>query len=142
MLTDPLWPKGKNPTYNAFVVEVGIRRDHKGGVRSYRRLQDADDASVVEDMGPSRGMEEASFGLLTEATRTEAMLQVLAKLSNEPEYLKEIASAESAPEDLIEKISDMVRSQVTLTLDKIVEGLARETVEQVHHGLRHENATG
>lgn len=142
MLTDPLWPKGKNPTYDAFVVEVGVRRDHKGGIRSYRRLQSADDASVVESMGPSRGMEEASFALLTETTRTEAMLQVLAKLSNEPEYLRKIAAADSAPEDLIEKISDAVRNQVTMTLDKIVEGLARETVEQVHHGLRYENADG
>jgi len=138
MLTDPLWPKGKQPTYDAFVIEVGVRKDHDGGTKSYRRLQDAQDAQVVEGMLPSRGLEEGSFALLSETVRTEAMLQVLVKISNEPELQKKMAAAEKAPEELIEKLSELTLKQLTLGLEKIVPGLVRETIEQVHYGLRRE----
>jgi len=138
MLIDPLWPKGKQPTYDAFVIEVGVRKDHAGGWKSYRRLQDAQDAAVVETMGPSRGLEEGSWALLTECVRTEAMLQLLVKLSNEPELQRKIADAEKAPEELIEKLSEGTLKQLELSLRKIVPGLVRETVNQVHDGLRNQ----
>lgn len=136
MLTEPLWPKGKHPTYDAFVIEVGVRKDHQGGWRSYRRLQDAQDAAVVENMGPSRGLEEGSYALLTETVRTEAMLQLLVKISNEPELQQELAAAETAPTELIEKLSEVTLKQLKLSLEKIVPGLVQETVANVHHGLR------
>lgn len=131
MLTKPLWPKGKHPSYDAFVIEVGVRRDHDGPWRSYRRLQTEQDATVAESLGPSRGMEEGSWALLTETVRTEAMLQFLVKLSNEPELLSKLRSAGKAPENLIEKLAEVTLKQLRLTLDKTVPGLVRETVEQV-----------
>lgn len=140
MLTEPLWPKGKQSTYDAFVIEVGVRKDQDGKLKSYRRLQDAQDVQVVERMLPSRGLEEGSFALLSETVRTEGMLQMLVKISNEPELQKKMAAAEKAPEELIEKLSEITLKQLTMSLEKIVPGLVRETVEQVHHGLRHENA--
>jgi len=135
MQTQPLWPKGKHPTYDAFVIEVGVRKDHGGEWRSYRRLQDAQDATVAESLGPSRGMEEGSWALLTESVRTEAMLQLLVKLSNEPELHAKLSSADKAPEELIEKLSEVTLKQLKLSLDKMVAGLVRETIEQVHDGL-------
>jgi hypothetical protein len=140
MLADPLWPKGKHATYDAFVIEVGVRKDQDGTWRSYRRLQDAQDQEVVEKLGPSRGLEEGSFALLTETVRTEAMLQLLVKLSNEPESQRKLASAEKAPEELIEKLREVTLKQLKLSLDKMVSGLVRETVEQVHDGLRRESS--
>ena len=135
MSTEPLWPKGKHPSYDAFVLEVGVRRDHGGGWRSYRRLQDTQDATVADTFGPSHGMEEGSWALLAESVRTEAMLQLLMKLSNEPELQAKLRSAEKAPEDLIEKLSGATLKQLKLSLDEMVAGLVRETIEQVHEGL-------
>ena len=135
MQTQPLWPKGKHPSYDAFVIEVGVRKDHEGEWRSYRRLQDAQDATVAETLGPSRGMEEGSWALLTETVRAEAMLQLLVKLSNEPELQAKMSSAEKAPEELIEKLSEATLKQLKLSLDKMVAGLVRETIEQVHDGI-------
>lgn len=136
MSTEPLWPKGKHSTYDAFVVEVGIRKDHAGEWRSYRRLQGAQDQTVAEKMGPSRGMEEGSWALLTETIRTEAMLQVLVKLSNEPELQQKLADAPEAPEELIENFCESTVKQIKLTLDEIAPGLVRETIQQLHDGLR------
>lgn len=136
MHAQPLWPKGKQPSYDAFVIEVGVRKDHEGTWRSYKRLQDAQDATMVESMGASRGMEEASWALLTESIRTEAMLQLLVKLSNEPELHAKLTSAEKAPDDLIEKLSEVTLKQLKLSLDKMAAGLVREAVETVHDGLR------
>jgi hypothetical protein len=135
MPTEPLWPKGKHPSYDAFVIEVGVRKDHAGEWRSYRRLQGAQDAEIAESLGPSSGMEEGVWALLTETVRAEAMLQLLVKLSNEPELQAKLGSAEKAPEDLIEKLSEVTLKQLKLSLDKMVPGLVRETVEQVHDGL-------
>lgn len=140
MLAEALWPKGKHPTYDAFVIEVGVRKDHDGTQRSYRKLQDAQDVKVIEGMLPSRGLEEGSFALLSETVRTEGMLQLLVKISNEPELQQKLAKAEKAPQELIEKLSEVTLKQLTLSLEKIVPGLVQETVEQVHDGLRRQSS--
>lgn len=90
---------------------------------------------MAETLGPSRGMEEGSWALLTETVRAEAMLQLLVKLSNEPELQAKMSSAEKAPEELIEKLSEATLKQLKLSLDKMVAGLVRETIEQVHDGI-------
>ena len=140
MLPEPLWPKGQHATYDAFVIEVGVRKNRDGTWLSYHQLQDAQDQKVVENLGPSRGLEEGSFALLKETVRAEAMLHLLIRLSNEPELKSQIASAEKAPEELIERIREVTLKQINLTLEKILPGVAREKVEQVHDGLRRENS--
>jgi len=130
------WPKGTFPTYDAFVMEVGVRKDHAGSWQSYRRLQDDSDHTVAEKMSNSGGMEEGAWALLSEAVRAEALLQLLVSLSNRPDLQESLRSAEKAPEDLIEELSANTVKQLKLTLDKVAKDFVRETIEQVHGGLR------
>jgi len=140
MPIEPQWPKGKQSTYDAFVIEVGVRKDHTGEWRSYRRLQGAQDFTVAEKMGPSGGMEEATFALLFETVRSEAMLQLLVMLSSDPNLQGKIISAQNAPEELIEKLCAVTLKQLKLSLDKVIPGIVREAVEQVHDELRNETS--
>jgi len=136
MFTESPWPKGVYPTYSAFVIEVGVRKDRTGGIQTYKRLQGAQDLAVTETLGPSRGLEEGALALLTESVRTEAILQLLIKLSNDPEFKEKLSGAESAPDELIEKLADDTLEQIQRSIAKMVPGIAREATEHVQNGLR------
>ena len=133
------WSKGIHPTYSAFVLEIHIRKDKKGDVRTGRRLQDARDEAVISALGTTGGMEEGAWALLTEAVRAEAMLQLVVKLSNDPEFKDKLVSEEVALDDLIENLSKDTLEQVRRSLDALVPALARETLHLVRDGLRNEN---
>lgn len=130
------WANGQHPTYDAFVIEVGVRRDHDGTVQSYKKLRSESDFETAQKLGPGGGLEEGSWALLTEGVRTETMLQLLVKLSNDPEFKKNLMAAENAPEDLIEKLAADTLEVTQRVLKEIVPGLAREAIEQVRDGLR------
>lgn len=136
MISEPLWPNGQHENYDAFVIEVGVRRDHDGKLQSYKRLRSDADWETTQKLGPGGGLEEGSWALLTEAARTEAMLQLLVKLSNDPEFKRKITAAESAPEDLIEKLAADTLEITHRVLKEIVSDVARETIQQVRDGLR------
>lgn len=133
------WTKGKHDDYSAFVLEVHVRKDKAGGLRTRRSLQDDVDHAVVESYGASGGLEEGAMALLTEAARAEAMLQLLVKLSNDAEFKEKIAG-DSAPDDeLIEKLSKDTLEQLRRGLETVVPSLAQETVQLVRDGLRNQN---
>lgn len=130
------WDKGSYPTYDAFVIEVGVRKDRTGGWRSYHRLQDARDAQVAGSFGAGQGMEEAVFALVSEAVRTEALLQLIILMSNDLKLQETLKTSEEVPGNLVEDIEELTQKQVGLVLEKIVSSLVKETIEQVHNGLR------
>ena len=84
-------------------------------------------------------MEEGSWALLTESARTEMMLQIIVDLSNDPEFKEKLTGAETAPEEMIEKLAANTLQLMAQALEKMVPELAREAVEQVRDGLRREN---
>lgn len=139
MHSDPPWPNGKQSTYDAFIIEVGVRKDHDGGLRSYKRLQGTQDWEMAQSLGPTGGMEEGSWALLAESARTEMMLQIIVNLSNDAEFKEKLTEAETAPEEIIEKLAADTLQQIGRGLEKMVAELAREAVEQVRDGLRNQN---
>ena len=78
------WQKGQHAEYGLAVAEVIVIRDKSGRVFSKHQLQDDGDVGVVQDW-PSCGIEQMAFALLTEATRREALLQMLLLESNSPQ---------------------------------------------------------
>jgi len=133
------WAKGKQDGYVSFVLEVHVRKDDQGALRTRSGLQDSADRAIVEEMGNNGGMEEGAWALLTEAARAETMLQILVKLSNDTEF-KENIEGDVAPDDeLIEKLSKDTLEQLHQGLRTVVPALVRETVHVVRDGLRNQN---
>lgn len=93
---------------------------------------------MTQTLGPGGGLEEGSLALLTESARTEMMLQMIVNISNEPEFKEKLVGAETAPQDLIEKLTANTLKQMNQALEKMAPDLAREAVEQVWNGLRRE----
>jgi len=81
-------------------------------------------------------MEEGAWALLTETVRIEAMLQLLVKLSNDPKFQEKMVSADPAPDELIEQLSEDTLEQITRSLVEMAPGIAREAIQQVRDGLR------
>ena len=130
------WKKGANPEYTAFVMEVHVCRDAEGNVHSARKLQDEEDESAVQTLGNSQGMEEGSFGLLIEATRQEAMLQALLKVSNDEEFKEKLLSDTDLGDDLREQVTQDTLKLLWATLSRVGPSIVHETLDQVKDGLR------
>jgi hypothetical protein len=132
------WSKGEHEDYSAFVIEIHVRKDKHGALQTRRTLQDAADHAVVEQMGANGGMEEGAWALLSEAARAEMLLQVLVKLSNSPEFKAKLTGDPEPDDELIEKLSNDTLEQMRRGLEAVVPSFARETVQMVRDGLRHQ----
>jgi hypothetical protein len=130
------WKKGVHSDYTAFVIEVHVRRDREGNVASYRRLQGPEDQRTSETMEGSHGMVEGSWALLTESARSELMLQLLVKLSNDPEFKQKLASEGDIDEGLLRSLSKDTLEQLQKGLKELLPHLTREAAETVRDGLR------
>lgn len=132
------WEKGVHADYTAFVMEVHVRRSRDGGVTSYRCLQGPEDQKATEKMEGSHGMAEGSWALLTESARAEIMLQLLVKLSNDPEFKRKLVSGDEIDEGLLRSLSKDTLQQMQRGLDELLPHLTREAVATVRDGLRTE----
>jgi len=132
------WTRGVHSDHTTFVMEVYVRRDKGGKVSSYRALQSPEDHQVAQTMEGSHGMVEGSWALLTEAARAELMLQLLVKLSNDPEFKEKLLSGDKIDEGLLGSLSKDTLQQMTKGLEELLPHLAREAAETVKHGLRNE----
>ena len=133
------WVKGKHDDYVAFVLEVHVRKDDNGALRTRSGLQDSADRAIAEGIGNNGGMEEGAWALLTEAARAEIMLQILVKLSNDMEFKENIEGDAALDDELIEKLSKDTLEQLHQELRTVVPALVRETVHVVRDGLRNQN---
>lgn len=133
------WEKGQHPDYDAFVIEVHVRKDRRTkGIQSFRCLQDQRDETTASALGPTGGMDEGSWALLTEAARAEVMLQVLHRLSNTPHFQEKLLNAEEAPHDLLEMVSQDTLNILQKGLSSQIPHLVKEAMEVVRDGLRHQ----
>jgi hypothetical protein len=89
-------------------------------------------------MVPSGGLAEGSWALLTEAVRTEALLQLILKVSNDVEFKEKMESAKGVPEDLIRNLSKSTLKQIQRGLEELTIPLAREAITAVQDGLRNQ----
>jgi hypothetical protein len=137
-MPDPApWPKGSHPDYEAFVVEVHIRKDRNGALRSVRRLQDEVDEKTALSMGHTGGMTEGATALLTEAARTEAMLQSLVTLHNDKTFRDRVLREdEDQQQHLIDVLKRDTLQMLQASLDQLLPDICTETLEQLRHGLK------
>ena len=133
------WSKGVHADYTAFVMEVHVRRDKGGNVKSFRCLQGTEDHQTVQQMEGSHGMAEGSWALLTEAARAEILLQLLVKISNGSEFKQKLASGSEIDEGLLGSLSKDTLEQMKKGLDELLPHLTREAAETVRDGLGHQN---
>lgn len=130
------WVKGRHQDYTAFVIEVHVHQDRTGNLRSFHCLQGTEDEVAASTLpGSSGGMEEGALALLTEAGRAESLLQVLVKLTNEPEFQQKLLSDGEVDPGLIENLTKGTMDQIHRELCEILPHIVRETVIKVRDGL-------
>ena len=130
------WKKGQHEDYDCFVVEVYTRKNkHSGELQSLSRLQASLDNSTAASFSPTQGLEEASWALLLESLRTEAVLQLLMKLSTNPDIVAECATAENRS-NLLENLSDTVSRQVAHIIGKSCYGICESALKQLELDLK------
>lgn len=112
------WVKGVQPTYRSIALRVAICQDNNRNVWSYSDLEDEQDQQTVTTM-PSRGVEQIAFGLLCEAVRREAYLQVLVRLTQDEQYMAKYTNADDETAkvmrlELTERLKDNLKKSVDL----------------------------
>lgn len=102
------WEKGQHSDYQAFVVEVEIAVDQYGVPWSNHKLQDQRDHEITSTM-KSGGMEHVAHALINEAVKREALLEVLIRMSNDPEFQGRIQDeASEAQSDLEQEVAGAI----------------------------------
>lgn len=121
--------------YSAFVIEVHVRRSHDGTMACHRGLQDATDVAVTTSLR-SGGMEEGAWALLTEAVRTEVMLQLLVKMTKDAEFHEKTLIDPDAEEQLKVALAETTMELMDRELRGIIPGVVRDTIKVLRDGLR------
>jgi hypothetical protein len=129
------WNKGQHPDHDLFVIEVLVRKEHTGTLACRRRLQSELDERVASSF-PSGGLAEGGWALITEAARTEATLQLLVKLSNDPFFQEKLLEGTELSEELIEKITRDTSDLIQRELREILPQVTREVATTIRDGLR------
>lgn len=123
------WVKGVQPDYRSIAVRVAICQDNDRNVWSYSDLEDEQDQQTASTM-ESRGVEQIAFGLLCEAIRREAYLQVLVRLTDDEKYMVKYGTSDEATAtkmrlELAESLKAGLKGSVDmLALDAATEILA------------------
>ena len=129
------WSKGKHEDYSAFVVEVYVRKDRAGKIHSVRALQDETDHATTREMEGSHGMAEASWALLMESVRAELMLQILVRLTKDPDYQQKLLVGEHE-EELAQEMRESLIAHMHRGLEEVVPPLTKEALESVRTGFQ------
>ena len=133
MSTPPLklWTKGKTPEGEAVVIEVWICRASSGQMFSTHQPQDAEDHQILVGW-PSGGLEQTIMGLLTEALRKEAVLDILLKESQEPGYLKGLLDMDPKKEESwLGEMSTGLRQLVARVTKDLAPGAFRDVLQML-----------
>lgn len=125
------WLKGQHAEYTAFVVEVEIAVDQFGVPWSNHKLQDQTDYDLTSKM-KSGGMEHVAHALVSEAVKREALLEVLMKLSNNPEFQERIYdTAPEAQELLVKEASAAIIEVFKRAAGELAPAAARAALDMV-----------
>ena len=111
------WKKGVTPHYRSFVVEVQICQDNDGNIYSIHNIQSDEDQQTAATL-PSAGIEQVAYGLLCEAIRREAFLEVAVKASKQRGYLADYV--EGNPEKRHEIEADLSRTVVEMCQKSVI----------------------
>lgn len=125
-LPDGSWAKGTHLKHAVAVVEVRVYRDEQGRVFSRHQLQDPEDHGVAMSW-PGGGQGTIAFGLLLEAVRREAMLEMLLQMSQNPKAIEALQGLdEKARSESFDEMAKLLRIQINKTVAKIARGAVEE----------------
>jgi hypothetical protein len=129
------WKKGQNPDYTSFTIEVEVAVDQHGVMWSSHRLQDEQDVEIVEGL-PNRGIERVADALLSEAIKREALLEVILKLSNFPEFKEKLSDpSPEAQQDLVNEVSSAMVAVISKAAAQIAPESAQAALNMVRQDL-------
>jgi hypothetical protein len=122
------WIKGIQPGYRAFHLQVAICQDDDHNVWAYSDLADDTDHQTCHTL-PSHGVEQIAFGLLCEAVRREAYLQVLVHLSADPEFLRGYtAASEDGKAKMIATLGQVAAKSLHESVDRMTSDACAEVL--------------
>jgi hypothetical protein len=108
------------------VVEVRVYRDEHGRVFSRHQLQDDADHGVAMSW-PGGGQGSIAFGLLLEAIRREAILEMLLQMTHDPEAVERLQDLpEDKRDEAFEQMAKVLRMQMNKTIAKVARGAVEE----------------
>lgn len=121
------WVKGVQPDYRSFIVRLGICQDNDNSVWSYSDLEDETDRQTCDSL-PSHGVEQIAFGLLCEAVRREAYLQILLRLTADNNFVDKFMSM--SPEERKATL-DSLAASTAASLKGSVDRMASDACAEV-----------
>ena len=121
------WIKGVQPEYRSFDILVSVCQDNDGGVFSIHKLASDADEEVCNTL-PSRGLEQIAFGLLVEAIRREAFLEILLKQSDDDSLFKRYSEGLDKERELILR---EIASAVGVVMNKSIQASSQAATAEI-----------
>lgn len=121
------WVKGVQPDYRSFIIRLGVCQDNDNNVWSYSDLEDETDRQTCDSL-PSHGVEQIAFGLLCEAVRREAYLQILLRLTADNNFVDNFMAM--SPEERKATL-DSLASSTAASLKGSVDRMASDACAEV-----------
>ena len=125
------WNKGYQDPFINFVIEVEVCCTKTGEQWSNSKLQSEEDSQLVMDLSTG-GLEQTSHALLLEGLKKEVALQILYKLSNDPNYKKRLMNED---ETVSSEICESVSKFTVRTCEKFLGNIAQNALKTIRLGL-------
>lgn len=132
------WKKGIFSNYRGFVIEIHVRVEEDGTLRSLKTLQDAKDIEVAESIGRSHGLAEASLALFVEYLRQECTVQLLSEISSNPSKARD--NFANNPDRVVQELERTVRGVVQAQVQTMLPAVTRRVVNEVISEITHDGS--
>lgn len=122
------WRKGKSEDYTSYIVEVYVCQDSSGALFSRHGYQSTTDQKIAESL-ETMGEEQTSFALFLEACRRESFLGVLAKMTEDRDYIaKYTASSDEERLAMESELANQFAGIMLRNVSKMASEVAAETL--------------
>lgn len=128
----PPWQKGKSPKGDGVVLEVWLCRAPSGQLYALHRPQSQEDEQVLLSW-PTGGQEQAAIGLLLEAVKREAILDILLKESQSPGWAQDLLQKEGAGQtDILQDLSARLLQLFGKTIRDVAPGAFKDALQALN----------
>ena len=125
------WAKGSFPEGEGVILEVWLCRAPTGQMFAMHRPQSREDHEMLMSW-PSGGLEQAAVGLLTEAVRREAILDILIKETKEPGFIQELTEMEPGDRDAwAQEMAEQLQALLGKTVKDLAPGAFKDALEMM-----------
>jgi len=129
------WRKGKSDDYTSYVVEVHVCQDSSGALFSHHTYQSQTDQRLAESLR-TMGEEQTSFSLFLEACRREAFLSILARLTEDREFMaRYVQGGDESRLEVETEVANQFASIMLRNVSKVASGVAAEVLAMMGANL-------